>query len=131
VSKKRVVKDFDKLPKDIQAAVRAEFPNGFTHKLIQYGGPKGEKIQALPFETDDTIYLVRMNIMEARAIQRDDDDSDEVGAVRDDLNLDELDLETAEAESGSSDDDDDDYDNYNSRRGRRNRDDEDDGDEDY
>ncbi len=136
-SKPKVVKDFDKLPKDIQAAIKAEYPNGFSHKLINYTTPKGEKVLALPFDGDEFDYLVRVTIMESRNVVRgaaggDDDDLDEdTKPVREDLSLDldGLDLEGLKDEDDVSADDDDEED-YKPRS-RRRRDDDDDDDDDY
>jgi DNA-directed RNA polymerase subunit delta len=130
-SKPKVVKDFDKLPKDIQAAIKAEYPNGFSHKLINYTTPKGEKVLALPFDGDEFDYLVRVTIMESRNVVRDDDDlEDDIKPVREDLSLDldGLDLEGLKDEDDvSADDEEDDY----KPRSRRRRDDDDDDDDDY
>jgi DNA-directed RNA polymerase subunit delta len=131
-SKPKVVKDFDKLPKDIQAAIKAEYPNGFSHKLINYTTPKGEKVLALPFDGDEYDYLVRVTIMESRNVVRDDDDlEDDIKPVREDLSLDldGLDLEGLKDEDDVSADDEEDED-YKPRS-RRRRDDDDDDDDDY
>ena len=140
MSKKRIVKDYDKLPKEIVQQVKMEYPNGFAHKLIMYTGPKGEKISALPFETDEVYYLIRMTIQEARQIIRDDDDYDDDGRLREDFSLDELDIDniadddealpvakSSSSSSSNSDDDDDDF--IPTRRSRRRN--EEDDDEDY
>ena len=133
VSKLRVVKDFDKLPKEIQTAIKTEFPNGFSHKLIAYTTPKGEKVMALPYETDDINYLVRVTILDTRNIVREeDDDLTDDKPVRDDLDLDGLDIEgLKEEDEASVADDDDDEDDFISVRRRRKGDDEDDDDDDY
>jgi DNA-directed RNA polymerase subunit delta len=139
MAKKRIVKDYDKLPKEIVQSVKMEYPNGFAHKLIMYTGPKGEKVSALPFETEEVYYLIRMTILEARQIIKDDEDYDDDGRLREDYSLDELDLDSIDDEdekpakktvSHSSSSDDDDDDDYAPRRGGRRRDDDDD-DEDY
>lgn len=102
MSKKRVVKDFDKLPDEVQNLIRKEFPAGFAHKLVSYQGPKGERISALPFETEDTVYLVRWSIQEFKPVTVKDDDLDEV-FTRDDIPFD--DVET----TAGADDENDDY----------------------
>jgi hypothetical protein len=132
VSKPRVVKDFDKLPKDIQTQIKAEFPNGFSHKLIAYTTPKGEKVMALPFETDEWYYLVRVTVMDSRNIVKDDDDDFDDKPLREDLDLDGLDIEGLKQEddvSVSDDDDDDDF--ITVRRKKGSSDEDDDDDDDY
>jgi DNA-directed RNA polymerase subunit delta len=132
VAKKRIVKDYDKLPKEIVTQVKLEYPNGFAHKLIMYTTPKGEKVSALPFESSDIYYLIRMTVQEARQIIRDDEDYDDEGKLREDFNLDELDLDgLAKEEEISPADDDDDEDYIRVRQRRRRDEDDDDGDDDY
>jgi DNA-directed RNA polymerase subunit delta len=133
VSKLRVVKDFDKIPKEIQAAIKADYPNGFSHKLIAYTTPKGEKVMALPYETDDINYLVRVTVLDTRTIMRDDDDDlADDKPIRDDLDLDGLDIEgLKEEDEASVADDDDDDDDFVPTRRRRKGDDDDDDDDDY
>jgi hypothetical protein len=127
--KKRIVKDYDKLPKETQAQVKMEYPNGFAHKLISYIGLKNEKVSALPFETEETYYLIRMTVHEARQIIKDDDDYNEDGRLRDDFTLDDLDIDglVKEGEADPVDDDEDDF--VIKRTSRRHQ--EEDDDDDY
>lgn len=129
-SKPKIVKDFDKLSKELQAQIKAEYPNGFSHKLISYTTPKGEKVMALPFDSDEFSYLVRVTVLDTRNIVRDDDDlDDEVKPIRDDLDLEGLDIDgLKEEEDVSVADDDDDDDFVPSRRRRKSEDDDDDDD---
>ena len=137
VSRPKLVKDWDKMPKDIVSAIKAEYPNGFSHKLITYTTPKGEKVLALPYDTVEIDYLVRVTIMESKNIQKgDDDDDDDVAAVvkapREDLDLDGLDIDGLKQEDdsfGGADDDEDQY--VSPSRRRRQNDDDDDSDDDY
>ena len=135
VSKPKLVKDWDKMPKEIVAAIKAEYPNGFSHKLINYTTPKGEKVLALPYDTDDIAYLVRVTVMESKNVFKDDDDDDDVVSVkapREDLDLDGLDIDGLKEEDDSFSGVDEEEDEYvsPSRRRRTNNDDDDD-DDDY
>lgn len=136
VSRPKLVKDWDKMPKEIVAAIKAEYPNGFSHKLINYTTPKGEKVLALPYDTEDIAYLVRVTVMESKNVFKgDDDDDDDVVAVkapREDLDLDGLDIDGLKEEDdsfSSGDDDDDEY--VSPARRRRSSNDDDDDDDDY
>ena len=131
VSKPRVVKDFDKLPKEIQTQIKLDYPNGFSHKLISYTTPKGEKVLALPFDTDDLAYLVRVTVMETRTIMRDDDDIEDDKPIRDDLDLDGLDIDGLKEEDEASVADEDEDDDFVPTRRRRSSSEEDDNDDDY
>lgn len=84
-AKKRIVKDYDKLPEDVVNQLKLEYPKGFVKHLIKYTNAQGQQVSALPFETEDMYYLVRMSIAEAKQIILDDDDYDEDGILRDDF----------------------------------------------
>ena len=130
-SKPKVVKDFDKLSKELQAQIKAEYPNGFSHKLISYTTPKGEKVMALPFDSDEFSYLVRVTVLDTRNIVRDDDDlDDDVKPIRDDLDLEGLDIDGLKEEEDVSVADDDDEDDFVPSR-RRRKSDEDNDEDDY
>lgn len=135
VSRPKLVKDWDKMPKDIVAAIKAEYPNGFSHKLINYTTPKGEKVLALPYDTEDIAYLVRVTVMESKKVfKSDDDDDDDVVAVkapREDLDLDGLDIDGLKEEDDSFGGDDDDEEYVSPTRRRRANNDDDDDDDDY
>ena len=138
VSKPKLVKDWDKMPKEIVAAIKAEYPNGFSHKLINYTTPKGEKVLALPYDMDDIAYLVRVTVMESKNVfkgggdDEDDDDAVSTKAPREDLDLDGLDIDGLKEEDDAFSSSDDDEEEYVSpaRRRRSNNDDEED-DDDY
>ena len=78
-NKPRVVKDYERLDPDIQEQIKLTYPYGFAKHLIQYKNAEGKFVSALPLETDDRYYLVRMTLIEAKQIIEDDDDYDESG----------------------------------------------------
>jgi hypothetical protein len=80
--KPRVIKDFEKLDEQIQEQIKLTYPRGFSKNLISFTNRDGNKVSALPFETDDRYYLVRMTVQEARKIILQDDDYDEDGRLR-------------------------------------------------
>ena len=84
-SKPRVIKDFEKLEDSIQERIKLEYPRGFHRHLIQFSMADGRKVSALPFETEDRYYMVRMSVTEAKQIIREDDDYDEDGILKDDV----------------------------------------------
>lgn len=86
-NKPRIVKDYDKLPMDIQGQIKLNYPQGFAGNLITYIDAKGKVVSALPYETDDRYYLVRMTLEEAYDIVENDDDFDDDGILRDDFSL--------------------------------------------
>lgn len=60
MDKKRIIKKYEQLPDEIIEQVRLKYPEGFEDNLITFETPKGEIELALPFETDDTYYLIKM-----------------------------------------------------------------------
>jgi hypothetical protein len=84
-NKPRVIKDFEKLDEVIQEQIKLSYPNGFSEYLVSYNDKEGKKRTALPFETDEKYYLVRMTISEAVQIVDDDEDFDDDGMLKDEI----------------------------------------------
>jgi len=89
VATKRIVIDYTKLSEDIINRIKIEYPEGYEDNLIMFTNAKGAFVSALPFETDDIYYLIRMTETEAREIIEDDDDFGDDGKLRDDFEEDE------------------------------------------
>lgn len=85
MDKKRIVKDYENLPEPIVERVKSEYPYGFEDNLITFTNREGKKVSALPFETEDIYYLIRMTVLEARQIIEDDEDYDDEGTLRSDF----------------------------------------------
>ena len=100
-TKPRVVKDYDKLDESVLQQIKLSYPRGFDKHLVKFKNAKGDNVSALPFETDDRYYLVRMTVQEARDIISDDDDYNDDGILRADIREDYADkLENEFAEEG-------------------------------
>lgn len=98
-SKKRIVKDYDALPEDILNQVKLNYPYGFADNLVKYTNKEGKYVSALPFETDDIYYLIRMTLVEAEQIIEDDDDYDDDGNLKDEF------TDSMDSDEGDDDDD--------------------------
>ena len=77
--KPRIVKDYEKLDKENKERIKLEYPFGFEDHLVMFNNADGNRVSALPFETDENYYLVRMTVAEAQVIIEADDDYDEEG----------------------------------------------------
>ena len=88
ITKPRVVKDFDKLDQAIQQKVKLAFPYGFTEDLTHYQDKEGNRVSALPFETEDRYYLIRMTVSQALKIVEEDTDYDEDGELKEEIKSD-------------------------------------------
>lgn len=82
-TKPRVVKDYDKLDDSVKEMIKLNYPFGFEDNLVTFVNAEGRKVSALPFETEDKYFLVRMTVEEAMSIIEDDDDYDEDGNLTD------------------------------------------------
>jgi len=85
VAKKRVVIDYDKLPEETINLIKMEYPDGYEDNLITFTNAEGRYISALPFDTEEIYYLIRMTAGEARQIVKDDEDFDSAGKLRGDF----------------------------------------------
>lgn len=83
ITKPRIVKDYNKLDASVKEMIKLNYPFGFEDSLITFTNAEGRKVSALPFETDDKYYLVRMTVAEAVSIIEDDDDYDDEGNLTD------------------------------------------------
>ncbi len=79
------------MPSKILGQLESRYPYGFNEYLIKFKNAQGEFISALPYETDDTFYLVKIeNHGNFHLIDEDDliDDYDELSEAEE-LDLDE------------------------------------------
>lgn len=105
LAKKRVVKDYDALSEEIVRLVKQKYPSGYAESLVSYNDKDGKKVSALPFETDDTYYLIRMTIIEAKRIVKDDEDFDDEGHLKEEIA--DVEVEVDDEFDGAGEDDDD------------------------
>ncbi len=80
--KPRVIKDYDKLELEIQEQIKLFYPYGFADKLIIFKNIHNKYVSALPFETEEKYYLVRMTKQEAKEIILEDGDYDKNGVLK-------------------------------------------------
>jgi hypothetical protein len=85
MSKPRVIKNYEKLDDDVLEQIKLNYPEGFAKHLIRFTDVNGRLTSALPFETEEKSYLIRMTKSEALEIIDDDDDYDDEGNLLDDV----------------------------------------------
>ncbi|MEZ4827558.1 MAG: hypothetical protein R3C61_14940 [Bacteroidia bacterium] len=83
VNKPKVFKDFEKLSEEMLEQLHEAYPDGFSNHLIRYQSADGKSARALPFETEDRYYLIRMPVAQAKEIPDNDDDFDDSGNTKD------------------------------------------------
>ncbi len=60
--KRRSVISFHNLPVEIQEAVKEKYPAGYTDYMIRVDKPSGDFFYAVPFETEEVSYLVKIDV---------------------------------------------------------------------
>lgn len=121
MSKRRSIISYDKLTIEQKKQILRDFPDGYINHLSTVKTPAGDVLDALIWETDEVIYLVKITKTLPKAkpvIEEDeedlDDDFDKVPDINDDDEMgeeeeeDEYDKPDDEEDNDDDDDDDDD-----------------------
>ena len=105
IVKKHIATSFHNLSPELQEAVKAKYPLGFTDAMIRVDKPNGDFFYAVPYDTDEIAYMVKIDvkvddnshdddkdyyddeIKGADDIQGDDDSSYASDASDDDVNI--------------------------------------------
>lgn len=80
-NKPKVILNYEKLSTEIKEQIKLSYLEGFSEYLIEFTNSKGELVSALPFETEDKIYMIRMSIRKAMELVDLDSDYDEDGVL--------------------------------------------------
>ncbi|MBR5105211.1 MAG: hypothetical protein IKU93_02110 [Alistipes sp.] len=100
-AKKRLVVSLKNMTPEMQEEVKAAYPLGFTDYMMRIPKPNGEFFFAVPFETEEISYLVKIDVkiddMSGEEEDRDYYDDDLKGA--DELAGDDSDDEPADENS--------------------------------
>jgi hypothetical protein len=73
-SKKRIIKSFEKLSPDLQDQLNEIYPYGYSNQLIRLTNYQGENYFAVPLETDDAVYMVKVHIDKVKKQKNADDE---------------------------------------------------------
>lgn len=71
--KKRVVISYHNLPPELQDELKKKHPGGFTDSMIRIDKGPGDFFYAVVFETDDTNYLVKVDVKIDGSPEEEDD----------------------------------------------------------
>ena len=61
-AKKRLVVSFNNMTPDLQEEVKAAYPLGYTDYMMRIDKPNGDFFFAVPFETEEISYLVKIDV---------------------------------------------------------------------
>lgn len=110
--KRHIVTSFHNLTPELQYAVKAFYPQGFTDAMMRVDKPNGDFFYAVPFDTEEVAYLVKIDVKIDDNSHEDDDkdyyDDDIKGA--DDLQDNSSPSSSDNNNGGGGDDGDDDMD---------------------
>ncbi len=74
-NKRRVVTSLNNLPADIQEMVKAHYPTGYTEAMMRIEKPNGDLFYAVPFQTEEIDYLVKVDVkIDNKAHDHEEDD---------------------------------------------------------
>jgi len=90
MSKRRAIISYDKLTLEQKKQILRDFPDGYINHLTSIKTPTGEVLDALVWETDEVIYLVKIKKVQPKAKPVAADDFDDDFDKPDDLKDDEL-----------------------------------------
>lgn len=103
MAKKRAIVSYDKLTIDQKKQLLEAFPDGFSSGMTQVKTPTGDILDALLWETEEVIYLVKLDKPQVKAVKVDEDEEDDFDMLpSDDVK--------GEEDEVMDDDDDDEYD---------------------
>lgn len=102
IVKKHLVASYNNLSPELQEGVKELYPNGFADAMLRVDKPNGDFFYAVPFETEEVSYLVKIDV-KIDDISEDDDDKE---YYDDDIKgADELQDDGNQPEEGMTDDD--------------------------
>ncbi len=78
MAKKRAIVSYDKLTAVQRKELTKSFPDGYGSFITQIKTPAGESLEALIWETEEIIYLVKITKTMTQALDDDDDDEDDL-----------------------------------------------------
>lgn len=73
VVKRRSVVSFANLAPELQEEVKRLYPTGYNEAMMRIEKPNGDFFYAVPFETDEVIYLVKVAVKIDDHIDEEDD----------------------------------------------------------
>ena len=63
MAKRNVIKDYKTMTSELMALLVAAYPEGFEYDTVYFTNAKGEKVEAVPLETEDTKYLIKVSTL--------------------------------------------------------------------
>lgn len=93
MSKRRGIISYEKLSLEQKKQILRDYPDGYINHLTSIKTPTGEVLDALIWETEEVIYLVKVNKLTPKmkaSIENDDEDEIEDEEFEDELDKDDV-----------------------------------------
>ena len=87
MTKRRGIISYDKLTVEQKKQILRDYPDGYINHLTTIKTPNGETLDALIWETDEVIYLVKIKQPTIKQVKNDDVEEDD---FEDELDKDDL-----------------------------------------
>ena len=100
-NKKHLVASFHNLSPESQEEIKQKYPLGFTDAMIRVDKPNGDFFYAVPYDTDEISYLVKIDVK----IDDLSEDEEEKEYYDDEIKgADDIQEESSQAEEATDDD---------------------------
>lgn len=84
MAKRFVIKDVKSVDEALMALLVKEYPEGFDGETEFFTNAKGERVECVPLETEDTKYLIKLSASLEKQFEAFDLDEFEEGSDSDD-----------------------------------------------
>jgi DNA-directed RNA polymerase subunit delta len=82
VEKKRVIVDHKNISNELIQLLMEKHPYGYDDAVIKFKNAKGEIVSAVPLETEDTKYLIKVSVALTKRVEdyleEEENDADEI-----------------------------------------------------
>jgi hypothetical protein len=95
MTKRRGIISYDKLTVEQKKQILRDFPDGYINHLTTIKTPNGETLDALIWETDEVIYLVKIKQPLIKQVNNDDVEEDDFEDELDKNDLNDQDIDDA------------------------------------
>jgi len=109
MNKKRVIKSYEKLDQVMRDQLDEKYPNGFTGHVIRLTNAQNETYFAIPLDTDEANYLIKVPLEAVKGKNvpdEEEDDFDNADDAADDTPADDDDADSSDPSYNQGFDDD-------------------------
>ncbi len=98
--KKRLIKSYQNLPQDARTQFDTQYSEGYTEFAQKITKPDGTSIYVVPLETEDAVYMVKVDVVVDSKFSEEEFDREILGSGKDDDELGDAPEQDKDAEQG-------------------------------